>query len=73
VISSVPARSVEVVKVATPLLFSLPVPKVLVPFLKVTVPVGMFADPSATVAVKVTDWPFVDGLSELDRLVVVAA
>jgi hypothetical protein len=37
-----------------------PVPSVVVPSLKVTVPVT----PAGTVAVKVTDWPTFDGLGE---------
>jgi hypothetical protein len=42
---------------------------VVVPSLKVTVPVGV---PLATVAVKVTDWPEIDGFT-LDASVVVVA
>lgn len=48
--------------VALPLL-SVPVPNVVEPFLKVTVPVGV-PPLEVTVAVKVTDWPEVDGLRE---------
>ena len=36
-----PTDSVEVLKVATPLLLSVPVPRVVEPSLKVTVPVGV--------------------------------
>ncbi len=60
-----PTLRVEVEKVATPE-DKVPVPSVVVPSLKVTVPVGT-AVPGAlatTVAVKVTDWPGFDGLSE---------
>jgi hypothetical protein len=47
-----------VLKVATPLAFSVAVPRVVVPFRKVTVPEGMFVvDWEATVAVNVTLWP----------------
>ena len=44
---------------ATPLLLSVPVPRVVEPSLKVTVPVGVPAPARSgvTVAVKVTDWP----------------
>ena len=64
-----------VANVATPLALSVPVPRVVEPSLKVTVPVGV-PEPGAvalTVAVKVTDCPYVDGLVELVRAVVVAA
>lgn len=52
----VPAGSVVVVKVAAPEAFSMPVPRVAVPFRNVTVPVGVVATPEedATVAVRVT-------------------
>jgi hypothetical protein len=46
-------------KVATPLLSAL-VPSVVLPSLKVTVPVGV-AEVPVTVAVNVTDWPESDG------------
>ena len=49
-----PAASVDVEYVATPAAFSMPVPSVVVPSLKVTVPVGACApDPPVTVAVNV--------------------
>jgi hypothetical protein len=54
-----PALSVEVVKVAVPLLI-VPVPIVVEPSRKVTEPVT----PVATEAVNVTAWLTVDGLSE---------
>ena len=63
--------NVEVAKVAVPLL-SGPVPKVVAPSLKVTVPVGV-PEPGAdavTVAVKVTDCPNTDGFCELMTAVV---
>ena len=55
-----PTDSVEVVKVAFPLLI-VPVPSVLVPSLKVTVPV---APDGVTVAVNVTEVPKVDGFAD---------
>jgi hypothetical protein len=58
----VPTDRVEVPNVALPLL-SVPVPSVVEPFLKVTVPVGV-PPLEVTVAVKVTDWPEVDGFRE---------
>jgi hypothetical protein len=54
-----PALSVEVVKVAVPLLI-VPVPSVVEPSRKVTVPVA----PVETEAVKITAWVTLDGLSE---------
>ena len=47
------------------------VPKTVLPFLKVTLPAATM--PGATVAVKVTAWPFWDGFNEETSLVVVAA
>jgi hypothetical protein len=52
--------SVEVAKVAVPLLPITPVPRGVEPSRKVTVPVS----PEGTVAVKVTDWLTLDGFSE---------
>jgi fructose-specific phosphotransferase system IIC component len=51
-----PAASAEVAKDAVPLV-TVPCPIVVVPSLKVTVPVASVG----TVAVKVTDWVYVDG------------
>jgi hypothetical protein len=67
----------EVLNVAVSPL-SVPVPKVVVPSMNVTVPVGVPApgDTAATVAVNVTDWPKTEGFTEEEakpRLVVVAA
>lgn len=58
-------ESVNVENVATPAPFRVPVPRVVAPSLKVTVPVGVPdpGDTAATVAVKVTDWPKTDGLT----------
>jgi hypothetical protein len=50
----VPAVSVEVEKLATPLLLSAPLPSCVVPSMNVTEPVGAPAVPGTTVAVKVT-------------------
>jgi hypothetical protein len=72
VIESVPAANFVVVKLATPPL-SVAVPRLAVPFLNVTRPVGVPLNCGATVAVKVTDCPKTDGLSELTRTVVLAA
>jgi hypothetical protein len=52
----VPAVSVEVEKVATPLPFRVEVPSCVVPSRKFTAPVGVPAVPDVTVAVKVTAW-----------------
>jgi hypothetical protein len=51
--------SEDVVAVATPLV-SIDVPKVVVPLVNVTVPLT----PAKSVAVKVADWPWVEGFSE---------
>jgi hypothetical protein len=67
-----PTERVEVVKVAISDTFKVPVPRVVVPSLKVTVPVGGFAPTVATVAVKVTATPEPDGLRLEMREVVVA-
>ena len=61
--------------VAWPKPLSVIVPRVVEPSLKVTPPVGMPA-PGATgttVAVKVTDWPVLDGFWLDDRFAVVIA
>ena len=64
-----PAASEEVEKVAVPPL-SAPVPNVVAPSLKVTVPAG--PEEGVTVAVKETDWPTTLGLVPEATLVVVA-
>jgi hypothetical protein len=73
VIVSLPTASVEVLKVAVPEEFRVPVPSVVPLSLKVTVPVGA-AEPVAwaTVAVKITVWPETAGFSEELTEVVVA-
>jgi hypothetical protein len=55
-----PTASVAVLYVAFPLLI-VPVPSVVVPFLNVTVPVAVEIE---SVAVKVTELPYVDGFNE---------
>ena len=65
----VATESDEIVNVATPLL-SDPVPRVVAPSLKVTVPVAVDGD---TVAVSVTEAPKVEGFSEEVNAVVVEA
>ena len=70
-----PLFKFEIEKVAWPDAFKVLDPSVLLPSLKVTVPVGT-AVPGAlptTIAVKVTDWPLFDGLSEEVTVVVVAS
>ena len=61
-----PTTSFEVLKVACPLAFSVPVPSVVAPSLKVTDPVGVPSpEMAATTAVKVTDWPKTEGAAEV--------
>ena len=62
--------SVEVVKVAWPVPSSVEVPRVVVPSLNVTVPMGV-PPLEVTVAVKVTDWLKTEGLAEELTVVVV--
>src|ERR1051325_10985037 len=67
----VPVQRAAVVSAAWPEPLTVPVPRVLVPSLKVTVlPDGM-ARSSVTVAVKVTGWPKTLGLGELESVVAV--
>src|SRR5262249_23701308 len=74
VIECGPAASTVVVNVATPDPFRVPVPSVVVPSLKVTVPVGVAVVPDGvTVAVNVTDCPNEEGFALDARAVVVAA
>src|SRR5437867_2951274 len=69
-----PTVRAVVANVAVPLV-SVAVPSVLLPSRKVRVPVGVPAPgaTAATVAVKVTDWPRPDGLSEEVTAVVLLA
>ena len=62
--------SVEVVNVAWPEPLSAEVPRVVVPSLNVTVPVGV-PPLEVTVAVNVTDWLKTDGLADELTVVVV--
>jgi hypothetical protein len=65
VIEWVPTASVDAEYIAWPLLFSEPLPRVELPSMNVTVPVGVPIPPvGVTVAVKVTDWPRVDGFAD---------
>ena len=71
-IECVPTVSVDVVKVATPLLFNVPVPSAVVPSRKVTVPVGMPEVLNVIVAVNVTGEPPNAEAAELTNAVLVA-
>ncbi len=69
-----PIERLEVEKVAIPLELSTDEPRVVVPSLNVTLPVGVpVPDVGATVAVNVTFCPNVDGLALEDTVVLVAA
>lgn len=65
-----PTVRVEIENVATPAV-SVPVPSVVAPSRNVTVPVGVPPVP-VTVAVKVTDCPFCEGLTDDVSAVVLA-
>jgi hypothetical protein len=65
-----PNGSVDVLKLATPPL-NVAVPNTVVPFMNLTVPVGM-PTAAATVAVKVTDCPCFEGFNDEVRVVVLA-
>ena len=69
-----PIASDEIANVAAPPL-SVPVPRVVLPSLNVTVPVGvpLAGAAAATVAVNVTDWPKTDGFDEDVTAVVLLA
>ena len=68
VIECAPAVRAGVANVATPELLSVPVPRVVAPSLKVTLPVGVPPGP-VTVAVKVTTSPNVLGFGDDDNVV----
>ncbi len=70
-----PTVNALVANVAWPVASRLPLPRVLVPSRNVTVPVGVPVPGgfTVTVAVKVTDWPKTDGLTDDVSVVVVAA
>jgi len=72
VIECVPTVSVDVPKVATPLPFSVPVPSVVAPSRKVTVPVGVPEVLDMIVAVNVTGEPLEAETAELTNVAVVA-
>jgi hypothetical protein len=73
VIECVPTVSVDVVKMATALPFSVPVPIVVVPSRKVTAPVGVPRVVDVIVAVNVTAVPLDAEMAELSRAMVVGA
>jgi hypothetical protein len=67
-----PAESVEVAKVALPLVSSVPVPRFVPPSLNVTVPLGVPVPlVGPTVAVKVTEVPYVEEAGLAESVVVV--
>src|SRR5439155_22484695 len=70
-----PPLRLEVWNVARPVASSVPLPRVVPPSLKVSVPLGVPAPgaTAVTVAVKVTGWPAPTGLGEEESVVVVAA
>jgi len=68
-----PTVNVLTLRVATPLLFNVADPNPVVPFLKVTLPVGTPVVLHFTVAVSVTDCPYEDGFTEDATLVELAA
>jgi hypothetical protein len=68
----VPATRLAMVAVATPLLFSGKIPRLVDPSSKVAGPPGVPPEPDdETAAVKVTDWSTFDGFDEEVRVVVV--
>lgn len=68
-----PTASADVVKVATALLFNVPVPTVAVPSRKVTVPVGVPKLVDVIVAVNVIEAPLDAEAAELSNAAVVGA
>jgi hypothetical protein len=74
VIVCVAATRAAVLKVASPVAPNLPVPKLVVPSQKVTVPVGTPVSGSLALAtaVNVTAWPKTDGEAEVLIVVVLA-
>ena len=75
VIESLPTANVEVLMLAVPVESRAAVPSVVLPSLKVTVPVGTpeLGATATTVAVKVTDWLDDAGLGDAVTVVVVLA
>ena len=75
VIEWLPRINPDVLNVAIPEPFSVPVPRIVDPSSNVTVPVGV-PEPGASaviVAVNVTDWPNAEGLAEETTADVVAS
>ena len=74
-IAWLPLVNLDVVKTALPAVLNVTVPNLLAPSKKVTVPLGLPAPglTTATVAVKVTDWPTSEEGAELTIVVVAAA
>jgi hypothetical protein len=68
----VPRVRAVVERVAIPAV-TFPVPRVVAPSRKVTVPVMVPVDVEETVAVKVTEFPCLDGSAEEESVAVVAA
>lgn len=68
-----PRLRVDELKVATPLLFRMEPPRVVVPSRKVTLPVGVPLVAGLTVAVNVTGCPSPDGFTDEISTVVLAA
>ena len=68
-----PTASALVLNVAFPEPLTAPVPRVVEPSLKVTLPVGVAPEFGCTWAVKVTEFPWVDGFSEETTVVTVTA
>lgn len=66
-----PTASVDVVNVAAPPVFSIPIPSVIVPSRKATVPVGVPELPDMIVAVNVTMTPLDAEGAELSKAAVV--
>ena len=66
-----PAARAVVVKVAWPAARVTGAPRLVTPSLNCTVPVGV-PEPEVTVAVKLTDWPTVDGFGPAERTNAVA-
>ena len=68
----VPTARIDVCKNAFPDPSSVSLPRIVVPSLKVTLPVGVPVA-AVTVTVKKTVWPNLDGLGELARVAVAPA
>ena len=74
VIECAPPARLAVERVATPAALSADEPRVVVPSLKLTPPVGVpVPEEDVTVAVNVTDWPYVEGFKDETSVVALAA